>query len=293
MIPEEYLRRIRQIDVKTRHLADDLFVGEYHSVFKGRGMDFEEVREYSDGDDVRQIHWNVTARTGVPHVKKFREERELSLDLMIDISASGELASGTQSKRELAAELGACLAYSAIRNRDRVGLLLFSSQIEKRVVPTKGRDHILRLIRDILFTPPTHHRTALRPALEYFYHVQLRRSVLVLISDFLDEGYAKSLRLVAQKHDVIPIVIEDARERELPDAGWIILEDAETGEVVEVDTSDPRVRATYAAEYAQRRAARAAVFKSCGVTALEIQTDQPYVQPLQRFFDRRIRTRGA
>jgi uncharacterized protein (DUF58 family) len=293
VIPEAYLARIRQVDVKTRHLADDLFAGEYHSVFKGRGMDFEEVREYAEGDDARQIHWNVTARTGIPHVKKFREERELSMHLLIDVSASGEMASGAQSKRELAAEIGACLAYSAIRNRDRVGLMLFSSQVEHRVPPSKGRHHLLRLIRDILYTEPLHDQTSLRTALEFFYQVQVRRSVLFVLSDFLDEGYWKALRIVARKHDVIPVVIEDLRERELPDAGWIVLQDAETGEIVEVDSSNPKVRAAYKEEQVRRRKERTALFKSAGVTPVEVLAGTPYVPALQAFFERRIRARAA
>lgn len=293
MIPETLLARVRDVDVKTRHIADDLFVGKYHSVFKGRGMDFEEVREYAEGDDVRQIHWNVTARTGVAHVKKFREERELSVHLLIDTSASGDMASGAQSKREIAAEVAACLASSAIRNRDRVGLMLFSSTVELRVPPRRGRNHLLRLIRDILYTTPVHAQTSLKVALESFYHSQARRSIVFLISDFLDDSYGFALRIVARKHDVVPIVIEDARERELVDAGWVVVQDAETGEMLEVDTSDPIVRDNYLNEQARRRRDRAALFSSAGVTPVGILTDAPYVAALRLFFERRMRVRAA
>lgn len=289
MIPREYLKKIRKIEIRTNQLAQDLLAGAYHSVFRGRGMDFEEVREYQPGDDVRLIDWNVTARTGVPHIKKYREERELSMMVLVDVSASDQLGSGSQSKKELAAEVASTLAFSASQNGDKIGLLLYSDEVESFIPPRKGRSHVFRIIREILFFRPARRGTSLKAALKYLNLVMSRPAVVFVVSDFLDEGYERALRVTNERHDVIAVSIFDRRELELPDVGLIALEDAESGEVVEVDTSNRELRERFAAEAAEQRAQRQKWLKRTGLDVIEMETGQPYEIALKNFFLKRIR----
>jgi len=291
MIEREYLRKIRQVEIRTRRLAEEYLAGAYRSVFKGRGMDFESVRNYVAGDEVRFIDWNVSARMNATHVKEFKEERELVAMLVVDVSASGDLASGQQSKRELAAELAACFAFSAVSNGDRVGLVLFSDRIEKYVPPRKGRTQVLRIVREVLGCAPTGRGTSLKQALNFVNQVQTRRAVTFLISDFMDSGFERVLKVTARRHDLIPVVVSDPREQLLPDAGWIVVQDAETGEVVEIDTGDPEVRTAFAELTAQRRVQRRQELRRMGVDSIELITDQSYTQPIRQYMDRRVAQR--
>src|SRR4029078_6010049 len=242
MIPREILKKIRQIELRTNRLVTETLGGQYHSVFKGRGMNFEEVREYQPGDEVRAIDWNVTARMGDAFIKKFTEERELTVMLIVDVSASGEFGSVNLSKRELAAEVACLLAFSAIRNNDKVGLLLFSDHVEHFITPKKGRLHTLRLIRDILFFEAKGRGTDPGEAVRYLNRIVHRRSVAFLISDFQAADFSRELGVTARRHDLIAVPIVDPREEELPDVGWLKLEDAETGEQMEINTSDRKTR---------------------------------------------------
>jgi len=292
MIPREYLKKIRQIEIRTNKLAQDLLAGTYHSVFRGRGMDFEEVREYQPGDDVRNIDWNVTARTGVPHIKKHREERELTVMILVDVSASNLLGSGTQTKTELAAEIASVFAFSANRAGDKVGLLLYSDRVESFIPPRKGRSHVFRLIREILYFRPAGKGTSLITALHHFNLVIPRSSVVFIVSDFLDHGYEQALRITNQKHDAIAVAVFDRRELELPDVGRIRLEDAETGELVEVNTSDRKVRERFAAGAEEARARRRHELRKSGLDIIEVETGAAYQRALRKFFERRIRRAG-
>jgi uncharacterized protein (DUF58 family) len=293
------LNKMRQLEIRTRQLVNDSLVGEYHSVFKGRGMDFDEVREYVPGDEVRTIDWNVTARAGRPFVKKYTEERELNILLLVDISASGNFGSGTQSKRELAGEVASLLALSAIRNSDKVGLLLYTDRIEEYVPPTKGRRHVLRLVREILYHKARGRGTDSVKALEVASHVLHRRAVVFLISDFQSSGEAakaranlrRAMRQTNRRHDLIAVHIEDPRERVLPNVGMLALEDAETGELIELDTADPAVRQRFNKEAVGRVERLVSDIRSEGVDALELKTSAPYLPALQRFFKARQRRR--
>lgn len=289
MIPRDWLKNIREIELRTLRLVEDLMAGQYHSVFKGRGMDFDEVREYQPGDEVRRIDWNVTARTGVAHIKKYVEERELTIMLLVDASASGATGSVERSKRELAAELTAVLGFSAIRNNDKVGLLLFAEGAEKFVRPGKGRTHVLQLISHVLSYQPGSRGTDITSALQHINKAVSRRSVIFLISDFLDEGFERALRVTSRKHDVIAVPVTDATEVALPNVGWIVFEDAETGEQVELDTADPKVRASFAEAAQQRREYLRRLFRRSGVDSVEVQTDRPYLQAFMEFFESRYR----
>lgn len=289
MIPREYLKKIRQIEIRTNKLAQDLLAGSYHSIFKGRGMDFEEVREYQAGDDVRIIDWNVTARTGVPHIKKHREERELTVMILVDVSASGILGSGEQTKRELGAEIASVFAFRANRAGDKAGLLLYSDKVESFIPPRKGRSHVFRLIREILYYQPSSKGTSLKAALDYFNLIVTRSAVVFIVSDFLDQGYERALRVTNQKHDAIAVSVFDRREMELPDAGRILLEDAETGEVIEVDTADKKLRDRFAAEALESRAHRRRWLQKSGLDIIEVETGTSYQRELKKFFERRIR----
>ena len=292
MIPREYLKKIRRIEIRTNRMAQNLLAGAYHSVFKGRGMDFEEVREYQPGDDVRTIDWNVTARTGSPHIKKYREERELRIIILVDVSASDQLGSGTQSKKELAAEVASVFAFSACRNSDKVGLLLYSDQVESYVPPRKGRSHVFRLIREILFFRPAHRGTRLKAALDYLNLVERRPAIVFVISDFLDSNFEKALRITNQHHDVIAISIFDRREVELPDVGSIALEDAETGEILEVNTSDRHLRDEFSRRATQERTERRKSLERTGLDIIDLETGKSFQLALKSFFDRRIRRAG-
>ena len=289
MIPKEILKKVRQIEIRTNREVTDVLCGQYHSVFKGRGMEFEEVREYLPGDEVRAIDWNVTARFGHPYIKKFKEERELTVMLVVDVSASGQFGSVRQSKNELAAELAAVLAFSAIRNNDKVGVILFTDRIEKYIAPKKGRRHVLRVIREILAFEPKGTGTDLGLALEYLTHVQRRRAVCFFISDFQDEDFQRKLRVAGKRHDLVALSVRDPREEELPAVGLVELRDAETGERAAVDAFDRALRDAFAAKAQARLEALRQLFRSTAVDQVEIRTDTDYMQPLIRFFRMRGR----
>ncbi|MGA2221206.1 MAG: DUF58 domain-containing protein [Verrucomicrobiia bacterium] len=292
MIPREILKKVRQIEIRTNREVTDVLGGQYHSVFKGRGMEFEEVREYLPGDEVRSIDWNVTARFGHPFVKKFKEERELTVMLVVDVSASGQFGSVRQTKNELAAELAAVLAFSAIRNNDKVGLIMFTDEIELYVPPKKGRRHVLRVVREILAFQPKGLGTNLELALDYLNHVQSHRAVTFVLSDFQvsDEGVVlKKLRVASKRHDVVALNLRDPREEELPAVGLVELRDAETGERTLVDTLDPAVRETFAATARAGLEALRRLLRSASVDQVEIRTDADYMLPLIKFFRMRER----
>lgn len=299
-ITREILKKVRAVEIRTNRLVNDTLAGRYHSVFKGRGMNFDEVREYVPGDDVRRIDWNVTARTGKPHVKKFTEERELTILLLIDVSASGTFGSGTRSKRELAAELGSVLAFSAIKNNDKVGLILFTDDVELYIPPAKGRSHVLRLIRELLFFEPVGTRTDIAAALDFANHVMRKRAVTFLISDFcyaresgsLLDQLSTKLSITNRHHDVVALSVNDPREFELPDIGRLNIEDAETGEQVELDTSDKNVRSSFAELAFTRRSRLKHAVGSAGVDFLELSTDREYVTDLIGFFHLRERRKN-
>jgi uncharacterized protein (DUF58 family) len=297
------LKKVRQIEIRTNRMVTDAMAGAYHSVFKGRGMDFEEVREYAIGDDVRSIDWNVTAKMDRPFIKKFREERELTIMLLVDLSASGLFGSHEQSKRELAAELASVLAFSATKNNDKVGLILFTDTVEKFIVPRKGRSHVLRVVRDILFHEPRQRGTHLISALDHLNRVAKRRAVAFVISDFLQgpdgslpepgnaagDALFKMLRLTAQRHDLIAVHLHDPRESELPDVGLITLEDAETGELVEINTHHSAIRERYLKENTRRLEALHRGFRQSGIDCLSVSSEESYLLPLRLFFQNRLR----
>ncbi len=288
-LSRELLKKVKQIEISTRHVVNEVFSGEYHSVFKGRGMEFAEVREYMPGDDVRQIDWNVSARMGHPYIKVFEEERELTVMLLVDVSSSGNFGTTGQVKREVAAELSAVLAFSAIKNNDKVGLIIFSDKIEKFIPPRKGKKHVLRVIREILFHKPQESTTDLSGALEYLNRVLRRRSTVFLISDFLSENYEKALHVANKKHDIIAISITDPRELTLPDVGLIDLEDAETGELISIDTGSMALREGFARDVLEMQDTRETFLKSIGVDQINIVTDRSYVEPITRFFRMRAK----
>ncbi len=291
------MKKMRRLEIRTRRQVDDTLSGQYHSVFKGRGLDFDEVREYVAGDEIRTIDWNVTARAGRPFVKKFTEERELTILLMVDVSASGNFGSAAQSKRELAAEIASVLAFSAIRNNDKVGLILYSDGIEEYVAPKKGRRHVMRLVREILFFEPRGRGTDTVKALDFANHVLHRRAIVFLVSDFQTGGdpdtaltnLRRSMRQTGRRHDLVALHIQDAREKSLPDVGLVALEDAETGEVVEVDTANPLIRARFEEEVEQRNEELRRGIRSEGVDSLELDTAEPYLPAIKRFFKNRQR----
>ena len=313
MIPREILKKIRQIEIRTNRLVSETLAGQYHSVFKGQGMNFDEVREYQPGDEVRSIDWNVTARMNHPFIKKFVEERELTLMLMVDLSGSGRFGSQDQSKRELTAEIASVLAFSAIRNNDKVGLILFSDQIEKFILPRKGRRHVLRVIREVLFFEPSRPGTNLNHALEFLLRVTPHRAIVPVISDFLGSPTETSaahrtrpqpaeidslaqasltmLRQANRRHDVVAVRISDPYEFDLPDLGRLVFEDAETGEVVELHTGDSRKRTAFADRQAKSQADLQRVLRSAAIDSIHLHTDKPYGVELSRFFATRERRR--
>ena len=292
MIPEEILEKVRLIEIRSRNVVNDLFAGEYNSAFKGRGMEFAEVREYLRGDDVRTIDWNVTARTGSPYVKVFDEEREQTVMLLVDASASGAFGSVQQMKGEVGVEISALLAFAAIKNNDRVGLLIFTDEVEVFIPPKKGRKHVLRVIRELLYFQPQGKRTSITSALDYLDRVLHRRSVVFLISDFIDEDYERPLQLTRRRHDVVAVSIFDPRERALPDVGFINLQDAETGEQFLVDSSRREVRAYFAQQQEKEDQQRRALFRRNGIDEVSIDITKSYVDPLVRLFHERVRRRG-
>src|SRR3989442_5438191 len=289
MLPADILKKIRRIEIRTNRLVNESLAGEYHSVFKGRGMEFSEVREYQFGDDIRSIDWNVTSRMGHPYVKKHVEERELTVMLLVDFSACGEFGTRRQFKREIEAEICAIVAFSAIKNSDRVGLIAFTDRIEKFLRPRKGKDHVLRVIREILYFRPQGRATDLGEALQFMYRTVTKRAVVLVISDFRAQGYEQPLRVAARKHDVIAITVTDPREEDLPPIGLLDLQDAETGERIVVDASNRRTRELYRSWALGRRAAREALFRANAIDNLELFTNRSYEVPLVRFFHRRAR----
>jgi len=304
MIPREILKKIRQIEIRTSRLVTESLAGAYHSVFKGQGMNFDEVREYQPGDDVRTIDWNVTARMNHPFIKKFVEERELTLMLVVDVSGSGLFGSHGQSKRELAAEIASVLAFSAIRNNDKVGLLLFTDEVEKFIPPRKGRSHVLRVIREVLFFEPKRRGTDLVNALEFMGRVLPHRSIAVMISDFLMPGQdarpdtgalprpvQTALRMANRRHDVVAVQITDRYETELPALGRLTLEDAETGRIVEIDTGSAATRDSFRNRRRQQLADLARQFRSSGIDAIQLRADEPYSAALGKFFETREKRR--
>ncbi len=283
----EILKKIRRLELRTRRLVDSMFAGSYHSVFKGRGMNFEEVREYNPGDEIRSIDWNVTARMNAPFVKKFTEERELTVMLVVDVSGSEDFGSVNSSKRELAAEVASILAFSAIQNNDKVGLLLFSDEVELFIHPKKGRMHTLRLIREMLYFQPRRRGTNLAAALEYLNKVVTRRAVVFLISDFLDEGYARPLAVAARRHDLVAIPVVDPGEEDLPDVGLVTFEDPETGEQIEINTSSRALRGAYLALEEKRKRGIEQELRKLGIDMIPLRTNEDYLHVLRAFFDRR------
>jgi len=289
MIPREILKQVRRIEISTRGLVNEVFSGEYHSVFKGRGMNFAEVREYQYGDDIRNIDWNVTARAGAPFVKIFEEERELTVMLLVDVSASEDFGTRTRLKADVAVEICALLAFSAIKNNDKVGLIIFSDRVEKFVPPHKGRRHVLRVLRELLYHEPEGKGTDITAALEYLAHIQRKRAVTFLVSDFRDEGFEKALSVAGRRHDLIAVRLEDAREEELPALGLVELEDPESGQRVVVNTSSEAFRDAFRQENERRAALLDRMLKRSKVDTIDIRTGQPYVKPLMRFFRERAR----
>ena len=304
MIPKELFQKVRRIEITTSRLVTDVFAGQYHSVFKGQGIEFDEVREYQPGDDVRTIDWNVTARTGRPHIKKFVEERELTVMIMVDVSPSCRFASVNMLKSQLAAEVAAILAFSAIRNNDKVGLIIFTDKIEKFIPPRKGVSHVLHVIREVLYFEPEGKSTDIIGAVEYLNKVTSRKSIAFLISDFFPaqvpsgqktddepESLKKSLAIANKRHDVIAVTLNDPREAELPECGLIALEDAETGKTLFVDSTDAGLREQYAQNNRNRLRAREKLFQSIGMDYIDISTDTPYTDAIVKFFLKRRKKR--
>jgi uncharacterized protein (DUF58 family) len=287
MIPREVMREIRRIQIHTSHIVDDMLAGQWHSAFKGRGIEFEEVRPYQVGDDVRSIDWNVTARAGEPFIKLFREEREMSVMLLVDVSASQDFGTQKQTKRDLVAMLGATLAFSAIKNNDKVGMTLFSDQIEKSLPPRKGTRHVLRLIRELLYNRPVGSGTHLKTALDHLNRTTSRKSVVFLLSDFQDQDFEKTLRITRRQHDVIPVVIADPRESELPNVGLLRVRDPESNREFTVDTSSRRQRLAFQQMQAAKTNELNRIFRSLRMDPIWLLTGQDFVEPLHRYFHRR------
>lgn len=287
MTTKELLKKVRRVHIRTLHMANDVFAGQYHSAFKGRGMEFEEVREYQPGDDVRTIDWNVTARAGRPFVKRFREERELTVMLVVDVSQSQGFGTQTQLKRELVAEVCATLAFSAISNNDKIGLIAFSDRIEKYVPPKKGTSHVLRVVRELLSLEARGHGTDVSAAMDYLNLVVTRKAVVFVVSDFQATGYERPMRIARRRHDIIPITVTDHREIELPNVRFMDLVDGETGELITVDTSSRAFRDEYRRRAQGVMDSRKKEFRRMRIDAIDLFTGQSFVEPLQRFFHAR------
>lgn len=290
MISKEVLKKVRQIEIRTSSIVNSVLSGAYSSSFKGQGMEFAEVREYIPGDEIRSIDWNVTARTGTPYIKKFVEERELTVILVVDASSSGDFGSQTEMKGEVMATISALLAFSAIKNNDRVGLLIFTSQVEKFIPPQKGRKHVLRVIRELLYFKPTEKGTNLALALEYLNRILTRRAVVFVVSDFATGDFEKPIKLLNRKHDGVAITVWDPREREFPDVGFIELEDAETGEIILVDTSDQDFRKTFKKEAQKESSMLKRLFRKLQMDFIEIIIQPKYddtIHPLLEYFRKR------
>ena len=294
MISKELAKKIRYIQIYTSKAVNDILAGEYVSVFKGQGMEFNEVREYQPGDEVRSIDWNVTARMGTPFVKRFVEERELTIMFLVDMSASGTFGSVERTKNDVAAELCALLAFSAIKNNDKVGLVVFTDHIEMFVPPAKGTSHVLRIIRELLSFEPKRGGTSISGALDYLGRITTKRSIVFLVSDFIDQGFENQMRVVARRHDLIAVSLADPREDTMPNVGLLELEDAESGERVVIDTGSARVRKAYSLLGKTHAASNRDLFRSLGVDHIEVRTDEDYVRDLVRFFrSRERRARGS
>lgn len=293
MISKELARKVKNIQIKTRRAVTDVFAGEYISAFKGQGMEFEEVRAYQPGDDIRTIDWNVTARTGEPYIKRYREERELTVLFLIDCSASGTLGSNGRSKNEIAAELCCVLALSALKNNDKVGLILFTDKVESFIPARKGQAHMLRMVRDLLAFKPKGHRTSIRTAIEYAARVQRRKAVMFIVSDFFDEGYLDACGLLAAKHDVTGIILRDPIERQLPGGGMVFLQDPETGQVELIDLASRKGRKRFAAESEKKAIDLQKKMRGKGTDSLLIDTGGDYVHELTGFFVSREQRRAG
>lgn len=291
MIPKDLVTKIRRLEIRTRGMVENVFGGEYHTAFKGRGIEFAEVRPYQLGDDIRTIDWNVSARMDEAYVKVYEEEREQTVVLVLDVSASGAFGTRRKMKRDVAAEVAAVMAFSAVQNSDTVGLLLFTDTVEAFFPPKKSRRHVLRLIREVFTIDPERRGTDIQEALQYLSHILRRRAIVVLISDFLDDGFETSLRAMAKRHDTIAVELVDPREEELPPVGLVDLTDAETGETRTVDARSPTVQQDFAAAARARRDALAAQFRRAGVGHVPVRTDADPVEPLITFFRRRNRMR--
>jgi len=287
MISKEILKKVRYIEIRTKGLVNDLFGGEYHSVFKGRGMMFSEVREYQPGDDIRLIDWKVTARTGSPFVKVYEEERELTVYLLVDVSRSGHFGTRSQFKSELAAEIAAVLGFSAIKNNDKVGLILFSEEVEKYIAPKKGKSHVLRVVRELLFHQPKGKGTSLKTALDFLLNISNRHSVVFLLSDFMDDGYWSSLKMVNRKHDIIGLKICDPFEVNIPDIGLLKVHDPETEDSTWIDTSSDRERQRFNESVIKSQELFKKECDRIGFDLIHISTDKDYVEPLMNYFKRR------
>lgn len=287
METSELLKRVRQIEIKTRGLSKNIFAGEYHTAFKGRGMTFSEVREYQFGDDIRNIDWNVTARFNHPFVKIFEEERELTVMLLIDVSGSREFGTISKLKKNMITELAATLAFSAIQNNDKIGVIFFSDRIEKFIPPQKGRKHILHIIRELIDFTPEHRNTNLGETLKYLTNAIKKRCTAFVISDFIDENYEDSLMIASKKHDVVAIQVYDRREAELPDVGLLKFKNAESGVDMWIDTSDKHVRNLYAKNWYESQNERQRIFKKTGVDSVSVRTDEDFVKALMTLFKKR------
>jgi len=291
MIPKELLKKIKTLEIKTRRIVETTLSGEYHSLFKGQGINFAEVREYQPGDDVRLIDWKTTARFGHPYIKTFEEERELTVIIAVDLSGSGEFGSHAQTKVDVAAEIAAVLGFSAVRNNDKVGLLLFTDTVEKYVPPKKGKNHVLRLLRDIFFFKPKSKKTSIKTAAEYLSKMMRKKTIIFLISDFMDSNYEHALKLLNRKHEVTPVLIEDERELNLPDAGIVCLEDQETGEVLYLNSSKQDVRHAFRNLGLARTLEQDRFFKANDLNVIRINTKESYIQPLMHYFKYRTKRR--
>ncbi|GMU86192.1 MAG: hypothetical protein AMXMBFR48_14340 [Ignavibacteriales bacterium] len=287
MITSELLKKVRHIEIKTRGLVNHLFSGEYHSVFKGKGMDFSEVREYQYGDDIRSIDWNVTARFGHPYIKVFEEERELTVLLVVDLSGSQYFGSYQQAKQQIAAELSAILSLSALKNNDKVGLILFTDTVEKYIPPQKKKTNVLRIIREVLSFEPKSRGTNIKNALEFVNKAVKKRSICFLISDFNDKGYEQVIRITARKHDLIAVKIEDPRENELPSVGLVQFADPESGKEMLIDTGSIKVRSLFYAKVQERKNLIRKIFTAAGIDTINVNTAQSYIPPLVNFFKKR------
>lgn len=287
MSASELLKKVRKIEIKTKGLSNHIFAGEYHTAFKGRGMAFSEVREYQPGDDIRSIDWNVTARFNNPYIKVFEEEREMTVMLLVDVSASKDFGTQEQMKQELVTELAAVLAFSAIQNNDKIGLIFFSDKVEKFIPPKKGKSHILRIIRELITFEPDRKGTDIGEALRFFNNVIKKRSVCFLISDFLSQDFEAPLRIANKKHDLVAVRIHDKREEELPNVGMVQMKAVETEETYWIDTGKKAIRSQFKRNYLKHQAQLMQLFRNCGVDTIDLRTDQDYVKPLIRFFKRR------